>query len=492
MLAGRMRVSATTTSPAESGADTLAIGVFDGETVAHDVKGGALQRLIDSGEGRTAFRHVAVAHAGDRRWLVVGLGPRSAFDAERARIAAAVALGRAQELGTRALCWEVPHHVDDAIAGGFVEGTVLAAYRFDRYKKPAGDERAVAELIVSAHHDVAAPVEAAAVLAEAANAARDLQNTPANDMTPVALAEAARGLDGVSVEVHGRDFLAEQRMGAFAAVAHGSDTDPALIVMRYDGAGANGRAGPVLGLVGKGVTFDTGGISIKPAAKMHEMKFDMSGGAAVVAAVGAIARLGLPVRVIGVVGATENMPSGHSMRPGDIVTASNGTTIEINNTDAEGRLVLADCITHAIGLGAERLVDIATLTGGIVTALGSAFAGVMSNDDAWCATVEAAGAHTGERVWRLPLDPLYDDAIKGHYADIVNATADRKAHPITAAAFLARFAGDVPWAHVDMAGTMNDLGLAYAAKGGSGFGVRLLVEVARSVAAEASRSDAAA
>jgi leucyl aminopeptidase len=478
MLARRMRVSSTTSSPADSGADTLVVGVFDGETVAHDVKGGALQRLIDSGEARTVFRHVAVAHAAERRWLLAGLGPRSAFDAERARIAAAVVLGRAQEIGTRRLCWELPHHVDDAVAGAFVEGTVLGAYRFNRYKQPASGDRSVEELIVSAHHDVSAPVEAAAVLAEAANTARDLQNTPANDMTPAAVADAARALDGVEVEVRGRDFLLKRGMGAFAAVAQGSDTEPALIVMRYDGSDARG---PVLGLIGKAVTFDTGGISIKPAAKMHEMKFDMSGGAAVVAAVGAIARLGLPVRVIGVVGATENMPSGHSMRPGDIVTAANGTTIEINNTDAEGRLVLGDCMTHAIELGAERLVDIATLTGGIVTALGSAFAGVMSNDDDWCATVEAAGARTGERVWRLPLDPMYDDAIKGQYGDIVNATTDRKAHPITAAAFLARFADGVPWAHVDMAGVMNDLGLPYAAKGGSGFGVRLLVDIARAL-----------
>jgi leucyl aminopeptidase len=484
-----MRVSATTASPLDSEADTLAIGVFDGEQVAHDVKGDALQRLIDAGEARTAFRHAAVAHAADRRWLIVGLGARDAFSPERARIAAAAALGRAQELGTRALCWELPHHVGDAVAGAFVEGTVLAAYRFDRYKRPAGETREVQELIVSAHHDVSAPVEAAAVVAEAANAARDLQNAPANDLTPAALAGRARELEGVTVECHGRDFLAEHGMGAFGAVARGSDVEPALIVLRYDWPDARG---PVLGLVGKAVTFDTGGISIKPAAKMHEMKFDMSGGAAVLEAVGAIARLGLPVRVIGVVGATENMPSGHAMRPGDIVTASNGTTIEINNTDAEGRLVLADCMTHAISLGAERLVDIATLTGGIVTALGSAFGGVMSNDDEWCAVVEAAGARTGERVWRLPLDQAYDDAIKGQYGDIVNATPDRKAHPITAAAFLARFAGDVPWAHVDMAGMGNDVGLPYAQKGGTGYGVRLLVDVARAVADgdAASRADA--
>jgi leucyl aminopeptidase len=473
-----MRVRATTDAPPDTGADTIAVGIFEGEPVAHDVDG-FLQATVDSGEARAALRKVAVIHAGGRRYVLAGLGKRDEFDPERARVAAAAVVGRARELGTRVLCWEVPHHVE---ATGFVEGTLLAAYEYRAYKaRDEDDGPRLDELVVSAHHDTSDEVERAVVAAEAANAARDLQNTPANDLTPAALGEAARALggSGVAVDVHGRDFLLERGMGAFAAVAQGADAEPALIVMRYDGPGA---AGPVLGLVGKAVTFDTGGISIKPAAKMHEMKFDMSGGAAVVHAVGAVARLGLPVRVIAVVGATENMPSGRSMRPGDIVTAANGTTIEINNTDAEGRLVLGDCLTYAIGLGAERLVDIATLTGGIVTALGSAFAGVMSNDDDWCAVVEGAGARAGERVWRLPLDPLYDDAIKGQYADIMNSTTDRKAHPITAAAFLARFAGDVPWAHVDMAGVMNDLGVPYAAKGGSGFGVRLLVELARAVA----------
>jgi leucyl aminopeptidase len=479
MLARRMHVAATTDAPADSGADTLAVGVFEGEAVAHDVEGGALGALLDRGEARRRFRHVAVAHAAGRRWVLVGLGRREDFDAERARIAAAVALGRAREVGTRTLCWELPHHVGDETAAGFVEGTVLAAYRFGRYKHGADDDAGLEALVVSAHHDVSGPVGEAAIVAEAQNAARDLQNTPANDLTPQALAGRAGELPGVEVEVHGRDFLEREGMGAFAAVARGSDAEPALIVLRRDGGGE----GPVLGLVGKAVTFDTGGISIKPAAKMHEMKFDMSGGAAVVEAVGAIARLGLPVRVVGVVGATENMPSGHAMRPGDIVTAADGTTIEINNTDAEGRLVLADCLTHARGLGAERLVDIATLTGGMVTALGGVYAGVMSNEDAWCAAVEAAGRRSGERVWRLPLDPLYEEAIRGQYADIMNATPDRKAHPITAAQFLARFAAGVPWAHVDMAGVSNDTGRPYAPKGGSGFGVRLLVDVARGLAA---------
>ena len=226
-------------------------------------------------------------------------------------------------------------------------------------------------------------------------------------------------------------------MGAFAAVAQGTDTEPALIVLRYEGAGAD--AAPALGLVGKAVTFDTGGISIKPAAKMHEMKFDMSGGAAVLEAMGAIAALELPINVVAVVGATENMPSGHAMKPGDVFTAMNGTTIEVNNTDAEGRLVLADCLAHAVDLGAERLVDVATLTGAIVIALGTTYSGLCRNDDDWAAEVSAAGEATGELVWRLPLHEEYADLIKGRYADITNAVEGRKAGSITAAEFLKRF-----------------------------------------------------
>jgi leucyl aminopeptidase len=249
--------------------------------------------------------------------------------------------------------------------------------------------------------------------------------------------------------------------------------------VRYEGAAASG---PVLGLVGKAVTFDSGGLSIKPSGGMHEMKFDMGGGAAVIEAVGAIARLGLPVRIVAVVGATENLPSGHAMKPGDIVRARTGTTIEVNNTDAEGRLVLADCIAHAKEQGAERLVDAATLTGACVVALGKVYAGLMSNDDGWAAAVEAAGRRTGELVWRLPLHRRYAEMVNGRYADIANVTDKREAGAITAAEFLHRFAGDTPWAHLDIAGQGWDLGVPYAPKGGSGFGVRLLVELARGVA----------
>ena len=472
-----MHASATTAAPATTEADTIAVGVFDDEGVAHDLEGGQLGALLDAGEARTSFKHLALHRADGRRWLLVGLGARERFDAERARVAAAAVHVRARELGARTLCWELPHHVPDDVAAALVEGTILAAYRFDRYRARRPEDeppRELDEVIVSAHHDVADAVHRGAVGADAQNFARELQDTPANDLTPTALGDRAREIAGVEVEVHGRDWMTEQGMGAFLAVAQGSDHEPAVIVVRYDGGGD----GPLIGLVGKAVTHDTGGLSIKPAASMHEMKFDMSGGAAVLGAVRAIAELELPVRVLAIVGSTENTINGSAVKPGDIVRAMTGTTIEVNNTDAEGRLVLCDCLAYAVAQGAERLVDVATLTGGIVTALGSTYAGLFATDEELAAAVTAAGAAAGEIVWRMPLHAEYDEQMKGRYADLTNSDG-RKAHPIQGASFLKRFVGDVPWAHLDIAGTGHDNGRAYAAKGGSGWGVRLLLELAR-------------
>jgi len=464
-----MRVRATTDAPAQTGADTIAVGLFDGEAVAHDVDG-VLQGLVDAGEARAGLRKLAVAHAGGRRYVLAGLGRRDDFSTERARVAAATVVGRARELGAHILCWELPHHVD---APGFVEGTLLAAYEYRAYRSGGDDDGALEELVVSAHHPV--DVERATVAADAANTARDLQNAPANELTPTELARRARDMAGVEVEVWGREEIAAAGMGAFAGVARGSDEDPQLITIRYEPPDASG---PRLGLVGKAVTFDSGGISIKPGAKMSEMKFDMSGGAAVLAATGAIARLGLPVPLVAVIGATENLPSGHALKPGDILRAKTGTTIEVINTDAEGRLVLADCLAHAVDQGAERLVDVATLTGAISVTFGSTYAGLIGTDDAWCAEVEAAGERSGELVWRLPLHDEYAEAIKGRYGDIVNAVENRKAGSIVAGEFLKRFTAGVPWAHVDIAGIAWDNGRAYTPKGGTGFGTRLLVELA--------------
>jgi leucyl aminopeptidase len=482
-----MEIQSTTRLPGETDADTVAIGVFEGEGIAHDTGDAALAALLSAGEARTTFRSLAVTHGEGKRWLLVGLGERGALTAERARTAAAVAHERAREMSTKTLCWEVPHHVDPEIAAALVQGTLLAGYRFDRFRgEPSQEPGAVERLLISAHDDLEQVTAEAEILSSAVNAARDLQNAPGNHMTPTALGERARALaseiDGLTAEVVGREEIVALGMGAFAAVAQGTYQEPALITLRYDGPGAQG---PVLGLVGKGVTFDSGGISLKPGPKMSEMKFDMSGAAAVLEATGAIARLGLPVRLVSVIGATENLPSGRSVKPGDIVTARNGLTIEVNNTDAEGRLVLADCICHALDQGAERLVDVATLTGAIIIALGSTHAGVMCNDDDLAGQLQAAGARTGELLWRLPLHEEYAELIKGRYADLDNAPEERKAGSIVGAEFLHRFAGDVPWAHIDIAGVAWNLGRAYAQRGGSGYGVRLLVELARTMSAPA-------
>jgi len=465
---------ATTDAPRDTGADTIVVGLFEGERIAHDVEGGALQALVDAGEAAPTFRHLALVHAAGRRWLLVGLGLREAFDPERARVAAAVALGRARELGADRLCWELPHHVSDAHAGAFVEGTLLAAHQ----ERPGSDARP-AQLVLSAHHDVRAAVRRARVLAEGVNAARTLQDAPPNVLTPTALAEHAQALaaehDALSVEVLDREGIEALGMGAFAAVARGTEAPPRLITLRH---APPAPAAPVLGLVGKGVTFDAGGLSLKQPARMSEMKYDMSGAAAVLEATRAIARLGLPVPLVTVVGATENLPSGRALRPGDVVHAKTGTSIEVLNTDAEGRLVLADCLAHAVEQGAQRLVDVATLTGAILGALGSTYAGLMGTDDAWCDAVAAAGEATGELVWRLPFHPEYAELLRSRAADLANTVEQRKASSIVAGMFLARFTGDVPWAHLDMLGTAWNTGRAYAGKGGSGWGVRLLVALA--------------
>ena len=482
-----MEVSATTEYGGTTDADTVVVGVLGGRLASADPPP-ELAALLASGEARDSFKSLALAHADGKRWLTVGLGKVEELTPERARVAAAVARDRARELATSTLCWVLPDDSGEQIAAALVEGTILADYRFERHKSTAAEAdedsppKHLQALIVQASRDLSSAVADAALVAEAANAARDLQNRPGNDLTPTALAEYAKALadevEGLSVEVEGRDGIVDRGMGAFAAVAQGSEQEPALITLRYAGAGASG---PVLGFVGKAVTFDSGGISLKPGAKMAEMKFDMSGGAAVIEAVAAIARLQLPVRLVAVVGATENLPGGRAVKPGDIVTASNGRTIEINNTDAEGRLVLADCLCHAVGEGAERIVDLATLTGAVIVALGSTYAGLMSNDDALADQIAKAGEATGEIVWRLPLHEEYDELVKGTYGDLDNAPEGRKAGTIVGATFLANFVGDIPWAHLDIAGSAWDLGRAYAGKGASGYGVRLLVELARSI-----------
>jgi leucyl aminopeptidase len=477
-----MKVSVSQNQVAAVDADLVAVGLCDGEELP-----GELSSARGAADANGGFKKLATIHPEQpTRVLVAGLGKREDLDAERLRVAAALVAKEAGKLGAASLAWALPDGDDaDALAEGVVTGTILGAYRFDRFKSNDPDDpepAALEALTLLGSKSVAAAAEAARVCAEAQNRARDLQSLPSNVATPSYLAnraeEIAAGHDSIGVEIFGREEIAAKGMGGLVAVSQGGAEDPRLIVLRYDGGGS----GETLGLVGKGVTFDTGGISLKPSAGMQEMKMDMSGAAAVLEAVGAIAELGLKLNLIAVVPSTENMPSGTAVKPGDIITQYSGKTVEVNNTDAEGRLILADALAYAIEQGADRVVDIATLTGAVMIALGSSYAAVISNDDGLANQVEEVSHETGELVWRLPLHPEYKALMKGTVADLTNAAAKRKAGTISAASFLEEFVGDTPWAHLDIAGTAWDVGRAYTGNDASGFGVRLLTGLARELA----------
>ena len=475
----QVSVKTRTGAPEETDADTRVVALFEGDSLSDE----RLQQLVQAGEAKPGLKKVAVAHedGGRRRVLLVGLGKREEFDPERARVAAAAAAARAKELGSTSLSWAAP--AGDGVPAALVEGTLLKLYSFDRFKASEDDGGGIESLELTGEAVDASEVERARVASEATNAARDLQNLPSNVATPAFLADRAAEIaeehESLELELLDREAIVARGMGAFASVAQGTYAEPRLIVLRNRPKDARG---PHLGYVGKAVTFDTGGISIKPASKMQEMKFDMSGGAAVIEAVGAIAQLGLPLSLTAVVPATENMPSGRSVKPGDIVTAMNGKTIEVNNTDAEGRLILADSLCYAVDQGAERIVDIATLTGGVLIALGHTHCGLWANDDDWFAAVDSACEASGEIGWRMPLHPEYLELTKGTYADLQNASDQRVAVSNYAAEFLRQFVDDTPWVHVDIAGTAWGMTRNYVGKGASGFGTRMLIELARRAA----------
>jgi leucyl aminopeptidase len=466
--------------------DVVALTLATGDELPAELRGAA-----GAADLKTAAQKLCLIHSEPGgRVLAVGLGERADLDPERLRVAAAVATERASDLDAESIAWLLPAGFDPATAAAaLVEGTILAGYRFDRYRT-ADDDRPsrLSRIVVAAEHGereaVAAESEPARIAAEAANRARDLQNLPANELTPAALAARAQELadahDRLEVEVLDRAEIEARGMGGLVAVSQGSATEPRLIALRYAGG-----AGPTVGLVGKAVTFDSGGLSIKPAASMQEMKMDMSGGAAVLEGLGAIAELGIALDLVAAIPATENMPSGTAIHPGDIITQLNGKTVEVNNTDAEGRLILADALTYCVrDLGAERVIDLATLTGAVIVALGSTYAALISNDDEWAATVSQAAEQSGELAWRLPLHPEYKELTRGAVADLTNAAAKRKAGTIYAGSFLEEFVDDAPWAHLDIAGTAWDTGRRYLGAGATGFGVRLLVALARGLAAD--------
>jgi len=477
-----MRVSVSQSEIPAVEADLLAIGLREGEELPAEIA-----PAPGAADAKAGFKKLsAVFPERPARVVVAGLGKREELDLERLRIVAALVAKEAARLKATSVAWALPEGDDpDALAEGLVTGTILGAYRFDRFKSSDPDEPEpprLESLTLLAPEGVAAAAEAARVCAEAQNRARDLQSLPSNVATPSYLAARAEELaadhDALSVEVLGREEIAAKEMGGLVAVSQGSTEEPKLIVLRYAGGGS----GETLGLIGKGVTFDTGGISLKPSAGMQEMKMDMSGAAAVLETVGAVAELGLALDLIAVVPSTENMPSGTAIKPGDIITQYSGKTVEINNTDAEGRLILADALAYAIEQGADRVVDIATLTGAVMIALGSTYAAVIGNDDALVGEIEDVGEATGELVWRLPLHAEYKALMKGTFADLTNAAAKRKAGAISAAGFLEEFVGDTPWAHLDIAGTAWDVGRAYTGGDASGYGVRLLTALARELA----------
>jgi leucyl aminopeptidase len=496
-----MGVQVSVVSPGAVEADVLAVPVAEPAELPRDgaLDDGLRARLEAlaaagdlSGElGEASLVHVEEDGLGAPRVAAAGLGPRAELDADALRTAAGAVARAAGRFGGT-IAWLLDASLDVAPAEqarAVVEGAVLGAYEPGRWKTRERRPRPLERMVfVGEGEEVADAAARAARVAEWANRARDLANAPANELTPERLAaratEIAGGAEHLSAEALGPEGLRELGMGAFAAVAQGSHNPARLIVMRYSPPGA--KAGLKLGLVGKAITFDSGGISIKPSLYMEDMKGDMAGGGAVVEATGAIADLGLPVDVIAVVAACENLTGGGAYRPGDILTAMNGKTIEVVNTDAEGRLVLADALWYARQEGATHLLDLATLTGAMGRALGDLYAGVFANDDEWRAQVVAAGEASGDHAWPLPLHRRYRRHIDSAFADLKNQSVRGQAIPAYAGEFLREFVGEGPWAHIDMAGTgfltwpRPDY---LAQKGGTGYGVRLIVELATRLAA---------
>jgi leucyl aminopeptidase len=447
--------------------------------------------LLSSGDFTGAKGSVVMAYAGQgktaKRVFLVGLGSADAVTTESLRRAASKAARSAQGNSVKNLVFSFPtlSHLDtQSVAEAIIEGSVLGVYKFDKYftvhKTPSKIET------ISIHTDDASTKNAinegirfATGVCKGVYLTRDLANAPNNEVYPESLAARAKAAGkeaGFNVTVLDKKKITELKMGGLLAVNQGSVRPPVFIIMEHKGGKKNDA--PVV-LVGKGITFDTGGISIKPGAGMMEMKMDMHGAASVIGAMYTAATLNLPINLVCLVPSTENMPSGSAYVPGDVITHMNGKTSEIDNTDAEGRLILADALTYADRYKPKAVVDIATLTGACMIALGSVTSGLMGTDPALIERLKAAGNRTGEYVCELPLYDDYEDLIKSDVADVKNS-GGRAAGAITAALFLKKFIGDYPWAHLDIAGT----GIApkdgpYSPKGGSGVGVRLFVDMLR-------------
>ena len=500
LTASQPAIALSAASPADIDTDLLAVPIFEGDETAGDLRaideatGGALMRAHESRElqGRLYEILITPVSSGWRaaRIAFIGAGKRKEFNTERLRRVAATAALTARQRRAQRMAWlhrgDVP--LLNAVQAA-TEGIALSAFSSDRYKSgergaPPLDQALIVAGPVEEPSALEAAIERGRILGESSNIARELSNEPSNVLTPAIFAERASEIctaAGIAVNVLGEREIADLGMGLLMGVARGSAEPPRVIVMRHNPPGA--PHAPVLGLVGKGITFDTGGISIKPAEGMERMKDDMAGGAAVVCAMRAISLLKAPISVIGIVPTTENMPGGRALKPGDVLTSASGKTVEVINTDAEGRLVLGDGLWYAQKLGATHLVDVATLTGAAVVALGKATSAIFGQPDAWVNVVRETADAAGDRCWPMPLFDEYAEQLRSEIADMLN-TGGRPAGACTAAMFLKEFAGGLPWAHLDIAGTAwLDDAKPWMAKGASGVAVRALAELAFTSAA---------
>lgn len=482
--------------------DLIVVNLFEdvrqpgGATGAVDqALGGQIGALTAAGDFRGRANETAILYPTGaipaRRVLLVGLGRRDKLNLDRVRQAAGTAARRARDLGVSRFATVIHGTGTGGLdlqnaAHALVEGTVLGLYRFLAHKTEveAADRLEVTDVTLMVFQSVDQEtvqrgVHIGRAVATSTWLARDLINEPANVITPTRLADLARSLAAehrLAVDVLDRQQMEGLGMGALLAVAQGSHQPPQFIILQHN---AERQDLPTLVVVGKGITFDSGGLDLKPGDNMEKMKGDMAGAAAVLGVLRAAALLALPLRVVGLIPATENMPGGGAVRPGDVVHSLSGKTIEILNTDAEGRLVLADALAYAARFQPAAVIDLATLTGAIWVALGDQAAGVMTPDDGLAARLVAAGEVTGERVWRLPLFEEYGEQIKSDVADVKNV-GGRPAGAITGAKFLEKFAGAYPWAHLDIYGThWAEKEKPYLAKGATGYGVRLLVQLLR-------------
>ncbi len=443
----------------------------------------AIARLQKQEHGVTRLYGVNTLHE-EPRVVIVGGGKPADLDAERARNIASAGVRALWRASVRKVAFAIAADSlgEDRAVQAAVEGAIYAMWRPEAHRTREEERRLpnVDQVLLVTEKPVAAAIERGVAIGEATNAARRMANEPANRMTPTLLAETAKDLAkeaGVRIEVLDADRCRALGMGSFLSVAQGSHEAPRFIVMRHRGRGGSGYD---LGLVGKGITFDSGGISIKPADNMHHMKADMTGAASVIAAMAAIGKLGLKANVIGIAPCTENLPGGGATKPGDVFTAMSGKTVEVINTDAEGRLVLVDGITYAQREGAKRVVDVASLTGAIAVGLGEHFGGLFGKPDSFVELVRATATAAGDRMWPMPLTDEYREAVKGEVADIRNSTGARTGGAITAAAFLESAVEDgTEWAHLDIAGTFwFATDRPHAPKGPQGPAVRTLIALA--------------